>query len=88
MPEGIEAYRTIGPFDARSLPAGLRSSHNLKDGTWALLSLTAGSLQFVWEDAAGSAEVLRGPATLVVPPLVYHRVEGDGPFTLTITFLR
>jgi cupin 2 domain-containing protein len=88
LPEGVEAYRTIGAFDAASLPAGLRASHNLKDGTWALLSLTAGTLRFVWEDAAGGVEELRAPAILVVPPKVYHRVEGDGPFELTISFLR
>jgi hypothetical protein len=29
LPAGSEAYRTIGPFDANTLPAGLRAEHRL-----------------------------------------------------------
>ena len=88
LPPGTEPYRTIGPFDARSLPQGLRREHQLKDGTWGLLVLSAGSLRFVWDDAAGGADDLAAPASLVVPPQVLHHVEGDGPFDLTIAFHR
>lgn len=88
MPSGHVAYRTIGPFDAASLPAGLRAEHRLKPGAWALLSLTEGALRFVWDDATGGAEDLVAPATLVVPEQVPHHVEGDGPFAVTITFHR
>jgi tellurite resistance-related uncharacterized protein len=88
LPPGSEPYRTIGPFDARSLPQGLRKQHQLKDGAWGLLALSAGSLRFVWDDAAGGTDELTAPASLVVPPQVLHHVEGDGPFELTITFYR
>jgi len=88
LPAGSEAYRTIGPFDARTLPAGLRAEHRLKGGTWGLLTLTEGSLRFVWDDEQGGACDLSAPATLVVPPQVLHHVEGDGPFTLSIAFQR
>ena len=66
----------------------LRKQHQLKDGAWGLLALSAGSLRFVWDDDAGGAEELEAPASLVVPPEVLHHVEGDGPFELTITFYR
>jgi tellurite resistance-related uncharacterized protein len=88
LPTASEAYRTIGPFDARSLPQGLRKEHRLKEGAWGLLVLSAGSLRFVWDDAAGGIEKIAAPASLVVPPQVPHHVEGDGPFELTITFYR
>lgn len=88
MPPGFAAYRTIGPFDAASLPAGLRAEHRLKPGAWALLSLTHGTLRFVWDDAEGGSQDLAAPATLVVPEQVPHHVEGDGPFTVTIAFHR
>jgi len=87
LPADAEPYRTIGPFDAQTLPRGLRAEHNLKAGTWALVELTSGRLRFVWDDAAGGREELVAPATLAVPPLVRHHVEGEAPFTLTITFL-
>jgi tellurite resistance-related uncharacterized protein len=88
LPPGSVAYRTIGPFDALSLPQGLRNQHQLKEGAWGLLVLSAGSLRFVWDDGAGGAEHMSAPASLVVPPQVLHHVEGDQPFELTITFYR
>jgi tellurite resistance-related uncharacterized protein len=88
LPAEAESYRTIGPFDAQSLPRGLRAEHSLKQGAWGLLALSEGSLRFVWDDDEGGAEDLAAPAELVVPPLVRHHVEGEGPFTLAITFYR
>jgi len=88
LPADAEAYRTIGPFDAATLPAGLRAEHSLKQGTWGLLTLSEGTLRFVWDDEAGGADELAAPASLVVPPQVLHHAESDGPFTLTIAFYR
>jgi tellurite methyltransferase len=88
LPSGVTAYRTIGPFDSATLPAGLRAEHRLKEGTWGLLTLSEGSLRFVWDDEQGGADQLTAPAQLVVPPGVLHHVEGEGPFALTIAFNR
>lgn len=88
LPKHCEAYRTIGPFDEASLPAGLRSEHSLKPEVWALVRLERGSLRFVWDDDEGGADDLVAPVELVVPPTALHHVEGEGPFELTITFLR
>ena len=88
LPAGAVAYRTIGPFDAATLPAGLRAEHRLKPGAWGLLELTAGSLSFVWDDEEGGLDELVAPVRLVVPPQVPHHVEGEGPFALTIAFHR
>ena len=87
LPEGVAPYRTIGPFDADTLPAGLRRTHDLKQGTWGKVSVSQGSLEFVWEDAAGGRDKLAAPAEIVVPPQVPHHVEGED-FRLTITFFR
>ena len=87
LPEDVQAYRTIGPFDAATLPAGLRRTHDLKPGTWGKVSLSDGTLGFVWEDAEGGRESLAAPAEILVPPQVPHHVEGDD-FRLTITFFR
>jgi tellurite resistance-related uncharacterized protein len=88
LPAGSEAYRTIGPFDANTLPAGLRAEHRLKEGTWGLLTLSEGSLRFVWDDEQGGADDLSAPTILVVPPQVLHHVEVTGPFVLSIAFHR
>jgi tellurite resistance-related uncharacterized protein len=88
LPGDAEAYRTIGPFDAETLPKGLRAEHSLKPGVWGLLELTEGTLRFVWDDRPGGGEELVAPARIVVPPEAVHHVEGEGPFTLTIAFYR
>lgn len=88
LPVHAEAYRTIGPFDVDSLPAGLRTEHRLKAGAWGLIKLTEGKLRFVWDDEEGGIEELVAPRKLVVPPEAPHHVEGEGPFLLTITFYR
>jgi tellurite resistance-related uncharacterized protein len=87
LPEGVEAHRTIGPFDADTLPAGLRKTHDLKQGTWGRVSLEQGTITFVWEDEPGGREHLAAPADIVVPPQAPHHVEGDD-FRLSITFYR
>lgn len=81
-------YRTIGPFDAASLPAGLRAEHRLKPGAGGRVTLLAGSLRFVWDDGSGRIDEVSAPAEITVPPQVPHHVEGDGPFELTIAFYR
>lgn len=88
LPAGTAAYRTIGPFDAETLPVGLRAEHRLKEGTWGLLELSEGTLRFVWDDEIGGIDDLTAPAALIVPPRALHHVEGGASLTLTITFYR
>jgi len=88
LPPGAEPYRTIGPFDAATLPAGLRAEHCLKAGAWGLIRMTEGNLRFVWDDEQGGTDEIAAPAEFVVPPEAPHHVEGEGPFALTITFYR
>lgn len=88
LPAGSQPYRTIGPFNPATLPAGLRGQHSLKEGVWAMLRLSEGSLRLVWDDPEGGMENLVAPAELVIPPLAVHHVEEDGPFRLTIAFHR
>jgi len=87
LPAQVAAYRTIGSFDAATLPPGLRRTHDLKEGTWGLVQLHEGRLGFVWEDAPGGRLDIGAPAEIVVPPQVPHHVEGDA-FRLAITFYR
>ena len=81
-------HRTIGPFDAETLPAGLRAEHRLKAGTWGVVRLLEGSLSFAWDDGTGRTDRVTAPAEVIVPPQVPHHVQGAGPFTLTIAFFR
>ena len=90
-PATVEAYRTIGPFNAARLPAGLRQEHRLKEGTWARLTVLSGRIGFAWDDDtadAGEAAVLEQGESIDVPPTVPHHLEVEsGDFSIEIAFL-
>lgn len=92
LPDGVEAYRSLGPFGPADLPSGLLRTHRLAEGVWALLRLEAGRIVFVWEDVdserGGQREELAAPAELVVPPQVPHHLKVEGEFRLALTFHR
>jgi tellurite resistance-related uncharacterized protein len=86
LPAGARAYRTIGPFGADAIPAGLLRRHDLKDGAWGLLSVSAGAIRFHWDDDKGGSRLLKSGDTMLIPPGVPHHLERQGSVTITIAF--
>jgi hypothetical protein len=87
VPSGLRLARSLGPFDAASLPPGLRRAHRLPEGTWGLLRMDAGCATVVLRTVPPHAWPLPGGAELGLPPGVTHEVVGNGPFHLTIDVL-
>jgi len=88
LPGDVALTRTVGPFDAASLPPGLLREHRLREGSWGLLRLHEGQLDFVWDDAEGGRFRLEAPAEVIVPPFAPHHLELDGPILVDISFYR
>lgn len=88
LPRDAKPYRTIGPFDATTLPSGLRRTHDLASGVWGVLELLEGRITFVWEDGNEEWIELASSDQLVIPPKVPHHVESEGSFLVRITFFR
>lgn len=88
LPADVHCYRVVGPFDEGSLPEGLTREHRLKPDVWGLLTLSQGSVTFVWDDDLGGETELQAPSTFVVPPEVPHHLRLAGPFELTVGFHR
>lgn len=84
----LETYRTIGPFDADSLPGGLLAEHRLKPGAWALLKVVAGEIGLVWDDEGSDSQVLMAGKSVLIPPQRPHHLEPRGAFVLVIEFRR
>ena len=87
LPEGLRLVRTAGPFDAGTLPPGLRKDHRVAEGTWGCLRVQEGS---VWFAMAGDPplEVRVGAGgSQPIPPGVAHALTLDGPVVLTVEFL-
>lgn len=82
----LETYRTIGPFDERTLPQGLLKEHRLKAGCWGRLDIIAGEVLLVWDDGNGAPVRLGEGDIAVIPPARPHHLEPQGAFSLSIAF--
>lgn len=88
LPDDCEAYRRLGPFTAATLPPGLLRAHALKPGCWGVLTVAAGGIDFVWEDAPDRPIRLGVGDNIVIPPERRHHIAVDGDFTLEIGLYR
>ncbi|MDA0978297.1 MAG: DUF3565 domain-containing protein [Proteobacteria bacterium] len=46
FPEDLTSYRRTPDFDETSIPAGLLKDHSTKTGTWGLIRVQSGELQY------------------------------------------
>ena len=89
LPANTVCYRTLGPWTAQEIPAGLKGQHQLKAGSWAVIKILSGNIDFAWDDeSAKPAKKLEAGMELTVPPLVLHHLILDGPVELTLSFYR
>ena len=86
LPANARAYRRLGSFDADSIPAGLWRRHQLKPGVWGVLSVDAGSIRFCWDDKQGGTRILSAGEALLIPPVVPHHLEREGPVAISLAF--
>ena len=86
-PEGLVLARTVGPFDAATLPDGLRRAHRVSDRTWACLRVLSGSLTLALETDPPRRLHLEAPTAQAIPPTIPHSVTPDGPVLMEIDFL-
>lgn len=86
LPDGLKVARRAGPFDATTLPAGLRRAHQVADLTWGLLHVLDGSVHFAMETEPPTEVVLVAGATQPIRPGVRHAVS-VGPVRLAVDFL-
>ena len=86
-PAGLRASRTAGPFDAGTLPAGLRRTHRVAERTWARLRVLEGVVRLTMATAPPIDVVLRAGEEHHIPPGVDHILDLQGPFRLAVDFL-
>ena len=87
LPDGLEVTRTVGPFDADSVPAGLRSAHRVPDRTWGLLRVVEGAVGFEMDLDPPLDVRLDAGRRQPIPPGVPHHVVVDGPVMLAVDLL-
>jgi tellurite methyltransferase len=88
LPAGLTMYRQTADFDEHSLPAGLRSRHSLKAGTWGRIVVLQGRLLYTLERDPVVAFVLSPELPGVIEPEVPHHVEPRGDVRFRVEFYR
>jgi tellurite resistance-related uncharacterized protein len=78
LPAGLVLARTAGPFDAETLPEGLRRRHAVARGRWGVLRVRAGRVSFELDVDPPLHRVLGADEEQAIPPEVPHLV-GLGP---------
>lgn len=89
LPVNAACYRTLGPWNTDEIPTGLKGQHQLKAGSWAVIKILSGRIDFAWDDeSAKPAITLEAGMELTVPPLVLHHLVPDGLVEVTLSFYR
>ena len=86
MPDGLVLARTAGPYDADTLPAGLRNRHRVAEQTWGCLRVLEGSLVFSMDGDPPVEIQLSAGARQPITPGVEHAVTVNGPVRLVVEF--
>ena len=87
LPDRLRVARSAGPFNAETLPAGLRGDHRVADGTWGLLRVVNGAVRFRMTTDPPLDVRLSAGDEQAIPPTVLHRVAPEGTMEIVIEFL-
>lgn len=88
LPADLTLVRTAGPFDETTIPEGLRRSHRVAPGLWALLMVADGSLDFSMDVVPALNRRVVAGQSQAIPPDVVHQVTVNGPVRLQVEFLK
>ena len=78
-------YRSTPVFDEQTLPAALRSRHNMKAGVWGIIRVFEGRLRLTYLDPPSEIVVEQGGSGLLRPQQD-HFVEPLGPIRMRVDF--
>ncbi|MBV1860024.1 MAG: DUF1971 domain-containing protein [Nannocystaceae bacterium] len=82
LPSDAEAYRRTKVFTANTVPRGILAQHSTKAGTWGLIHVLVGEVQYFLEGESTPLASVEAGATFVVLPQEVHfvRLSADAEF--------
>ena len=88
LPPDVAPYRRTAEFTESTLPAGLRTRHTTKAGTWGRIRVVSGALRYRILAPEPEEHVLSAELSGIVEPEVPHEVEPLGEVRFFVEFLR
>ncbi len=82
LPKDAEAYQQTKLFTPRTVPRSILAKHSTKAGTWGLIHVRAGTVQYVLEGEDVPLATIETGETFVVLPEEVHfvRLSEDAEF--------
>ena len=75
LPETVSAYRKTPEFSAETTPKALLNAHKTKAGSWALIRVIEGEVEYYIVEPDDEFLVLNPDQNGVIEPEVLHRVR-------------
>lgn len=88
LPPGLVRYGESPVFTPENLPEKLKSAHTTKAGTWGLLRVHSGIVQYFVDVPPHARAVVSAGKTVVIEPEVPHHVEFALPGSFQVEFWR
>ena len=87
LPITVKPHKRTATFTEATAPQGLLTDHTTKAGTWAVITVVSGQLQYTIPSQ--DEIVLLDPETPgIVEPEVPHRIKPLGPVMFHLEFWR
>ena len=88
LPNTVQAYKKTPQFKEDTIPKGILNSHSTKEGTWGLINVLEGELEYIIQSEPEEIIVLTPEKYGVVEPQVLHHVKPLGKVRFFVEFYK
>ena len=88
LPPGVSNYKSTPEFTQDTVPEGLLNAHQTKAGTWGLIVVLEGELEYRILEPETEDILLNSEKPGVVEPTVLHEVKPRGEVRFRVDFYR
>lgn len=88
IPDTVVAYKKTPEFTEDSIPNGILSDHQTKEGVWGKIVVLEGCLHYQIQEPMSEVVVLDKNTYGVVEPQVLHHVKPLGAVRFYVEFYR
>lgn len=89
LPNSVKHYKSTPLFDENSIPKGFLSNHTTKPGTWGLLIIESGQLNYIITESGYEEEVILTPSNPgVIEPSTTHYIRANCPVRFYVKFYK
>lgn len=87
LPDGLQEYKRTPEFTELSVPKGLLRDHATRSGTWGMIHVLSGALEYTITEGELRTVTLRAGESAAVVPEQKHHVRPVGKVRFHVAFL-